>query len=153
MDSSDSLKLDENLARFLAAYDQEIEGGDPHAMTVNVPLAPGPDPLPNERQVTPLHPSSPNEGSFGEVLPDSNPTGSGRFMTIQDVAEELSRRLTRLFLRNESGRRPIFGGHKKLDRDPHFRGIAEGVPASAGSPVGIARRRIRRLNWARAALP
>ena len=40
MDSSDSLKLDENLARFLAAYDQEIDGGDPKAATVNVPLPP-----------------------------------------------------------------------------------------------------------------
>src|SRR5262245_55657643 len=74
MDSSDSLKLDENLARFLAAYDQEIEGGDPHAMTVNVPLAPSSPPS-DERLVTPLHPSAPNEGSFGELLPDSNNSG------------------------------------------------------------------------------
>lgn len=80
MDSSDSLKIDENLARFLAAYDQEIEGGDPQAVTMNVPLPSGSDPFPNERQVTPLHPSSPNEGSFGELLPDSkNPNRSGQF--------------------------------------------------------------------------
>src|SRR5262245_23338243 len=76
MDSSDSLKLDENLARFLAAYDQEIDGGDPQAMTVNVPMSPAsPQPSSDERLVTPLHPSSPNEGSFGEVLPDSSNSG------------------------------------------------------------------------------
>src|SRR5215216_1851710 len=68
MDSSDSLKIDENLARFLAAYDQEIDGGDPKAVTVNVPMPPE---VSEERQVTPLHPSAPNEGSFGELLPDS----------------------------------------------------------------------------------
>jgi hypothetical protein len=37
------------------------------------------------------------------------------------VAEELSRRLTRLFLRDGAGRRPIFGASEKLQRDPHFR--------------------------------
>ena len=68
MDSSESLRLDENLARFLAAYDQEIDGGDPHAATVNVPMPPRP---PVERQVTPMRSSGANEGSLGELLPDS----------------------------------------------------------------------------------
>jgi hypothetical protein len=37
------------------------------------------------------------------------------------VAAELSRRLSRLFLRDEGGRRPIFGGTEKFQNDPHFR--------------------------------
>ncbi len=69
MDSSDSLKIDENLARFLAAYDQSIEGGDEDAVTVNVPLVELP-PLPGERSVTPMRGEDVNEGSLGEVLPD-----------------------------------------------------------------------------------
>src|SRR5688500_13300144 len=77
MDSSDSLKIDENLARFLAAYDQEIDGGDPQAATVNVPMPPrSSQPPPDERVVTPFQVTAPNEGSNGEVLPDSH--GSGR---------------------------------------------------------------------------
>ncbi|MBN9117844.1 MAG: protein kinase [Planctomycetes bacterium] len=75
MDSSDSLKLDENLARFLAAYDQEIEGGDPQATTVNVPMLPPEPQPPPEPHVPP-----PNEGSLGELLPDSH--GAGRFPPV-----------------------------------------------------------------------
>jgi WD40 repeat protein len=78
MDSSDSLKIDENLARFLAAYDQSIEGGDAGAATVHVPM-PGSGPLPaNERPITPLHPGAENEGSRGEVLPDAQRSGRMR---------------------------------------------------------------------------
>jgi hypothetical protein len=49
------------------------------------------------------------------------PTGSGQFLTIEQIAEELSRRLTRVFLRDESGRRPVLAYHDKLHGDPHFR--------------------------------
>ena len=49
------------------------------------------------------------------------PTGSGNFITIEQVAEELSRRLCRIFLRDENGRRPVFGDHPKLQNDPDFR--------------------------------
>jgi len=48
------------------------------------------------------------------------PTGSGHQLTLAEVATELSRRLTRLFLRDASGRRPIFGSQEKLHNDPHF---------------------------------
>ena len=41
--------------------------------------------------------------------------------TLWDVAGELSRRLNRIFLRDEDGRRPVFGGAPKLQTDPHFR--------------------------------
>ena len=49
------------------------------------------------------------------------PTGSGQFLTIGQVAEELSRRLTRIFSKDDSGRRPVLAYHDKLHGDPHFR--------------------------------
>lgn len=49
------------------------------------------------------------------------PTGSGSFYTIQYIANELSKRLMRIFLRNEDGRRPLFGENEKFQLDPHFR--------------------------------
>jgi WD40 repeat protein len=70
MDSSDSLKIDEQLAQFLAAYDQSMEGGDGEAATLNVPHPRDAPPLPNERSITPLRHDEVNEGSISEVLPD-----------------------------------------------------------------------------------
>lgn len=49
------------------------------------------------------------------------PTGSGKYVTIADVAESLSERLCRLFLRDENGRRAVFGDADKFQNDPHFR--------------------------------
>ena len=49
------------------------------------------------------------------------PTGSGHFLSLAEVADELTRRLSRLFLRNEDGRRPVHGDNEKLQRDPHFK--------------------------------
>jgi hypothetical protein len=49
------------------------------------------------------------------------PTGSGRQMTLLEVADEISERLTRLFLRDGSGRRAIFGSSDRQQQDPHFR--------------------------------
>jgi hypothetical protein len=51
------------------------------------------------------------------------PTGSGRFLSLAEVAEELSRRMSRIFLRDESGRRPVFGDYQKVQSDPHFRDL------------------------------
>ena len=58
---------------------------------------------------------------YGDDFKIECPTGSGRFITINDVADELTRRLTRIFLRDPEGRRPVFGDAKKLQTDPHFR--------------------------------
>ena len=58
---------------------------------------------------------------YGDDFKVECPTGSGRFITLLEVAEELGRRLTYLFLRDESGRRPCFGDSEKLQKDPHFR--------------------------------
>jgi hypothetical protein len=48
------------------------------------------------------------------------PTGSGVFATLEQVAAELSRRLSRIFLKDASGRRPAFGGVERFQSDPHF---------------------------------
>jgi hypothetical protein len=58
---------------------------------------------------------------YGDEFKIECPTGSGRFITIDQVAAELTRRLARLFLRNDQGRRPVFGGDERLQNDPNFR--------------------------------
>jgi hypothetical protein len=51
------------------------------------------------------------------------PTGSGQKMTLWEIAGELSRRMTRIFLRGEDSRRPVFGGIEKFQTDPHWRDL------------------------------
>jgi hypothetical protein len=58
---------------------------------------------------------------YGDDFRVECPTGSGQFMTIAQVADELSRRLSNLFLRDQNGRRPVLAYHEKLHSDPHFR--------------------------------
>jgi hypothetical protein len=58
---------------------------------------------------------------FGDELKVECPTGSGVMMTLGEVAEELSRRLTRIFLRDENGRRAVFGNYEIMQTDPHWR--------------------------------
>jgi hypothetical protein len=58
---------------------------------------------------------------YGDDFKVECPVGSGRYVTINDVAEELGRRLTRIFLKDENGRRPVFAQYPRLQEDPHFR--------------------------------
>lgn len=58
---------------------------------------------------------------YGDDFKIECPTGSGRMVTINEVAQELTRRLSRIFLRDEQGRRAVLGDHDKLQSDPHFR--------------------------------
>ena len=58
---------------------------------------------------------------YGDDFKVECPTGSGTMLTIAEIADELSRRLCRIFLRGEDGRRPVFGRYDKLQHDPHFR--------------------------------
>ena len=51
------------------------------------------------------------------------PVGSQRHMHLGDVANELSRRLTHLFLRGPDGRRPVYGGTERFQSDPHWRDL------------------------------
>ena len=59
---------------------------------------------------------------FGNELKVECPTGSGTFMTLQEVATELSQRLTRVFLKDTSGRRPVAGNLERFQSDPHWEG-------------------------------
>ncbi len=58
---------------------------------------------------------------FGSDVQVEFPTGSGKKQTLGEVASELSRRLSHLFLRDAQGRRAVFGGTEKFQTDPHFR--------------------------------
>jgi hypothetical protein len=49
------------------------------------------------------------------------PTGSGNYMTLFEVAKEIGRRLSSIFLRDANGQRPVYGGTKKFQDDPHWR--------------------------------
>jgi hypothetical protein len=51
------------------------------------------------------------------------PTGSGKMMTLWEVAAELSQRLIRIFLRDSSGKRPVYGGTEKFQNDPNWRDL------------------------------
>jgi len=58
---------------------------------------------------------------YGDDFKVECPTGSGRHMTLYQVAEEIGRRLTSIFLKDEAGRRPVYGGTEKFQTDPHWR--------------------------------
>jgi hypothetical protein len=60
---------------------------------------------------------------YGDSFTIECPTGSGRQMTLYQVAEELSRRLTGIFLRDSSGKRPVYGGTRAFQEDPHWRDL------------------------------
>ncbi|MEH2258278.1 MGH1-like glycoside hydrolase domain-containing protein [Nostoc sp.] len=51
------------------------------------------------------------------------PTGSGQMMTLWEVASELSQRLTKIFLQNTFGKRPVYGGMQKFQNDPHWQNL------------------------------
>jgi len=59
----------------------------------------------------------------GESFTVECPTGSGRMMTLGEVAADLSRRLSGIFLRGADGRRPVFGGIETFQVDPHWRDL------------------------------
>jgi hypothetical protein len=67
------------------------------------------------------------------------PTGSGKMMTLWEVAGELSRRMTSIFLQDERGRRPVFGNLEKFQADPHWRDLVlfhEYFHGDSGAGVG-----------------
>ena len=58
---------------------------------------------------------------YGNDFKVECPTGSGNYMTLFEVAKEIARRLSRIFLRDASGTRPVYGGTKKFQEDPYWR--------------------------------
>ena len=60
---------------------------------------------------------------YGDTFTVECPTGSGTYLTLHQVAAELSRRLSRIFLRDEQGRRAVYGGTRTFQEDPHWRDL------------------------------
>ena len=58
---------------------------------------------------------------YGDDFKIECPTGSGNMQTLEQAAGELAKRLTRIFLKDENSRRPVFGDDEKFQNDPHFR--------------------------------
>jgi hypothetical protein len=58
---------------------------------------------------------------YGDDFKVECPTGSRNYMTLFEVAKEIAARLSKIFLRDENGRRPVYGGTKKFQEDPHWR--------------------------------
>ncbi len=60
---------------------------------------------------------------FRSCLSIESPTGSGEMATLWEIAADLSRRLTRIFLRGSDGRRPVYGGNELFQSDPYWRDL------------------------------
>jgi hypothetical protein len=60
---------------------------------------------------------------YGDDFTVECPTGSGRKMNLYQVAEEIARRLGSIFQRDNAGRRPVYGGTRKFQEDPHWRDL------------------------------
>ncbi|MEU5881402.1 hypothetical protein [Spirillospora sp. NPDC047279] len=60
---------------------------------------------------------------YGDEFTVECPTGSGNRMTLYEVSRELARRLGAIFLRGPDGRRPVYGGQRPFQDDPHWRDL------------------------------
>jgi hypothetical protein len=58
---------------------------------------------------------------YGDDFKVECPTGSGKHLTLFEVAQELTRRLTSIFLRGQDGKRPVYGGTRKFQEDPYWK--------------------------------
>jgi hypothetical protein len=58
---------------------------------------------------------------YGDSFKIECPTGSGNWMNLLQVAGEITKRLTGIFLVDDQGRRPVYGGTEKFQTDPHWR--------------------------------
>jgi Glycosyl hydrolase family 63 C-terminal domain len=86
---------------------------------------------------------------YGDDFLVEDPTRSGTQMTLGQVAEELSRRLASIFLRDEQGRRPVFGGYMTFQNDEHWRDYVpfhEYFHGDNGAGVGARRRANRNMS-------
>jgi len=60
---------------------------------------------------------------YGDAFTIECPTGSGQRMSLYQVAEEIAKRLVRIFLRDSQGQRPVYGGSSRFQKDPHWRDL------------------------------
>ena len=58
---------------------------------------------------------------YGDDFKVEYPVNSGKYLTLKEIANELTTRLSRIFLKDENGNRPVFGENKKFQTDPHFK--------------------------------
>jgi hypothetical protein len=76
---------------------------------------------------------------YGDDFKIECPTGSGQMMTLLEVAKELGERLCRIFLRDSTGRRPVYGATEKFEDDPHWRDLVlfyEYFHGDSGAGIG-----------------
>ncbi len=76
---------------------------------------------------------------YGSRFKAEYPTGSGKVLSLWEIAAEISRRLTHIFLRDSEGRRPVHGTQKKFQTDPHWRDLIlfyEYFHGDSGAGVG-----------------
>jgi hypothetical protein len=60
---------------------------------------------------------------YGDDFEIECPTGSGKMMTLFEVAVEINRRLSKIFLRDEKGHRAVYGGMEKFQNDPYWKDL------------------------------
>lgn len=60
---------------------------------------------------------------FGDDFKVECPTGSGRLMTLYEIAKEIGQRLQNIFVRDKNGRRPVYGATEIFQNDPHWRDL------------------------------
>jgi hypothetical protein len=58
---------------------------------------------------------------YGDDFKVECPVGSSNMVTINDVADEIGNRLARIFLKDENGKRAVYGQYPRMQTDPHFR--------------------------------
>jgi len=62
-------------------------------------------------------------GYYGDAFTIECPTGSGQYMTLFEVAQNIGQRLTSIFLCDAAGRRPVYGGAEKFQTDPNWKDL------------------------------
>jgi len=58
---------------------------------------------------------------YGNDFKTECPKGSGKYLTLFEIAKEITRRITSIFLRDARGKRPVYGGASKFQEDPHWK--------------------------------
>ena len=89
---------------------------------------------------------------YGDNFKIECPTGSGKMMNLFEVSKEIADRLSRIFLRNEQGKRPVYGGTEKFQNDPNWRDYISSTNTSmATTAPGLAQviRRAGLDSWPR----
>jgi hypothetical protein len=78
------------------------------------------------------------------------PTGSGQMMDLWEVSGEISKRLSRIFLRDEQGRRPVFGQTEIFQKDQNWRDLVpfhEYFHGDNGTGIGASHRQVGPASW------